>query len=852
MAVIRMNRKILILLGMLYIAFSTIFFGLTVYVERAMAQNTIYIRANGIVDPLAAPIVTFDNVTYSFTGNVNEPVVVERSNVIVDVAGFTIQGTGGATGVSLTGISNVTIKNANIRDFYYGIAFRAVSLSGVYDSNVTSNSYDGVYFSGSSGNTISRNNITANGNDGIKLLNVSNYNLISGNNIVANNDDGLQISDCVGNALVANFVLANNDIGLYFSNSLDSIIDGNIVWANRHGIELSSSPHNTLSGNDIISNGWSGIRLGSSDQNSIVENNVTNNYDGIYVYECSETSIYRNEITTNTEYGLWLDSSPGNTAIENNILNNSVGIYIYRISSANSIHENYIASNSVGISISGSSNNIISENTIVANQNGVTLVFGSSTNRFYHNNFVNNVQQVSSTSANSWDDGLEGNFWSDYAGADLNNDGIGEVQMVLATGNVDRFPLMGMFQSFATSFDAFVNVISNSTIDDFSFVKSPADISITMHVSNTTSAQTLGFCRVTIPHVLMTEPYDVTIDSAAPHYVNFSIYDNTTHRWIYFNYNHSTLEVKIQGTDITPPAVTVLLPENTTYSVSEVPLVFTINETTSWIGYSLDGQANTTVTGNTTLMGLSEGSHSIVMFANDTEGNMGVSSTVNFSVDTMSPNIAIISPQNLTYGSDSVMLTFTLDEPTSWMGYSFDGQANVTIIGNTTLSGLLDGAHSVLVYANDTVDNMASSVPVYFSVDTTPPDIPAVSQHPPEDNVLPENQVVVNATVTDDFSGVGVVVLNYTTNNGTWFSLEMAHLDGDIWSATIPALPYCTTVNYTITAEDTVGNSITTDELAFTLQYHVIPEFASPVALLLLMTAAFLVVSLGRHKRFRG
>jgi len=63
-------------------------------------------------------------------------------------------------------------------------------------------------------------------------------------------------------------------------------------------------------------------------------------------------------------------------------------------------------------------------------------------------------------------------------------------------------------------------------------------------------------------------------------------------------------------------------------------------------------------------------------------------------------------------------LSFTVDEATSWIGYSLDGQVNVTIAGNTTLSGLSDGSHSLIVYANDTAGNTGASEIVYFGIKT--------------------------------------------------------------------------------------------------------------------------------------
>jgi hypothetical protein len=94
-------------------------------------------------------------------------------------------------------------------------------------------------------------------------------------------------------------------------------------------------------------------------------------------------------------------------------------------------------------------------------------------------------------------------------------------------------------------------------------------------------------------------------------------------------------------TDITPPEITVISPQNETYYSSMVPLEFTVNEATSWIGYSLDGQANVTIGGNTTLTA-GDGSHLVVVYANDTSGNVGSSSIVHFTARTGVIDIGVI------------------------------------------------------------------------------------------------------------------------------------------------------------------------------------------------------------------
>jgi PKD repeat protein len=85
------------------------------------------------------------------------------------------------------------------------------------------------------------------------------------------------------------------------------------------------------------------------------------------------------------------------------------------------------------------------------------------------------------------------------------------------------------------------------------------------------------------------------------------------------------------------------------------------------------------------------------------------------------PEILVSSPiDNATYNSDSLSLAFTLSKITSWIGYSIDGNPNVTISGNTNIQ-TSDGIHTLIVYANDTLGQMGSSDPVHFITDTSPP-----------------------------------------------------------------------------------------------------------------------------------
>jgi len=134
--------------------------------------------------------------------------------------------------------------------------------------------------------------------------------------------------------------------------------------------------------------------------------------------------------------------------------------------------------------------------------------------------------------------------------------------------------------------------------------------------------------------------------------------------------------------------------------------------------------------------------------------------------DVTPPTINILSPLNATYGTNFVDLTFTIDEPTSWIGYSLDNQQNSTIAGNITLTDLSEGAHHVIIYANDTSGNMGLSSRVYFTLNYIPPTTIIDFSGTPGLNGWYISDVQVTLTATDENSGV--TVTEYSFENVTW------------------------------------------------------------------------------------
>jgi len=88
-----------------------------------------------------------------------------------------------------------------------------------------------------------------------------------------------------------------------------------------------------------------------------------------------------------------------------------------------------------------------------------------------------------------------------------------------------------------------------------------------------------------------------------------------------------------------------------------------------------------------------------------------------YGYGTIPPVVSVVSPENKNYTSGNVSLAFAVNKPALWMGYSLDGQDNVTVTGNTTLSGLSSGLHSITVYAKDELENIGASETITFNIE---------------------------------------------------------------------------------------------------------------------------------------
>jgi hypothetical protein len=96
------------------------------------------------------------------------------------------------------------------------------------------------------------------------------------------------------------------------------------------------------------------------------------------------------------------------------------------------------------------------------------------------------------------------------------------------------------------------------------------------------------------------------------------------------------------------------------------------------------------------------------------------SSFVKFTIDNTAPNILSVSVENNTYSTSNVPLDIIVNEPTSQISYSLDGQSNTTLAGNTTLNDVSNGVHTLTVCVLDYAGNAGNLEALSFSVDVQP------------------------------------------------------------------------------------------------------------------------------------
>jgi len=191
-------------------------FGVLLNVSVVWGSGTIYIRADGSIDPPTAPIQRNGDI-YIFTSNIYETVEVQRDNITVNGNGYTLQG-GTDYGFFLSERNNVTIKNTRITGFSTGISLYSSSNNTISNNTLTSNRWFGISIQGASiilpsSNNMIINNTVTEVECGIQFHGGGEYYNRIENNKIYMNAIGIQLSENTRYTVFLGNSLSYNDYG---------------------------------------------------------------------------------------------------------------------------------------------------------------------------------------------------------------------------------------------------------------------------------------------------------------------------------------------------------------------------------------------------------------------------------------------------------------------------------------------------------------------------------------------------------------------------------------------------------------------------------------------------------------
>jgi parallel beta-helix repeat protein len=319
--------------------------------------------------------------------------VVNINSNWVNISGFTIRNSGSSTspnedsGIDAKDVNNIHIFENNFTGNLIGIYLDSVNNAIIENNSLYSNDMVGIYVFYSISNKINNNTVSQHKFTDIRIQYSSNCEF--SNN--AMQTLGFMIYGFNENYWNTHAIDTKNNLRgkpiYYWKNC-----NGGNVPDNAGQVILGSCTDVTVKDQNI-SNSYAAVQIGFSNNNNIINNNFTGNY-----------------------YGIALQNS------SNNIINNN---------SIRAPPQGQLTS--IGLSIIQSDNNRINENTITGNDYGIYVMgIYSNDNRIYHNNFIGNNDQLYYVgNTNYWNEPypIGGNYWSDYYGEDLNDDGIGDTNL---------------------------------------------------------------------------------------------------------------------------------------------------------------------------------------------------------------------------------------------------------------------------------------------------------------------------------------------------------------------------------------------------------------------------------------
>lgn len=329
------------------------------------------------------------------------------NNVVFDCMNHSIVGTRkyNSDGIGLYYVSNNTVRNCIVTDFYNGIFIGVSSNNTIINNDLSSNNHSGIFLILDADNNLVVNNTLFNNTYYGAKFDDSSNNEFSGNNISLNgvfnlsgSGFGVYLSACGNTTITGNRFNDNARVSIIFDGY--AYCSGNIS-DNLVGKDL--KPHiliNNVSGYVLENNENIGEILICNTSNSLINNITINNTQGMTLFTSNNVTI-SNSTFENLPYALLFSYSRNNTIVGNTLNFNKRGVYFYGSSryygtSYNWVENNTFNLNKIAVFLADvSSNNYIRYNSIHSSTETGVMIIASSNNTIYNNSLTDNQAGIS-------------------------------------------------------------------------------------------------------------------------------------------------------------------------------------------------------------------------------------------------------------------------------------------------------------------------------------------------------------------------------------------------------------------------------------------------------------------------
>lgn len=246
---------------------------------------------------------------------------------------------------------------------------------------------------------------------GVQLLEGATNAVVEGNHLTENlygiDVHGARNAQVIGNTIIGpqGHRMNRRGNGVYVWNAPGAKVIGNTIRFGRDGIFTNTSRDNVFSKNIFRDLRFAVHYMYTQD--SIVSDNISiGNHLGYAIMFSKSVSVLNNASIDDRDHGIML-----------NYANDGV------------VRGNYVKGTlDRSLFIYNSHKNSINGNRFEASGTGIHFTAGSERNAIYGNAFIDNRQQVKYVGSKwvDWSQNGKGNFWSDHAAYDLNNDAIAD------------------------------------------------------------------------------------------------------------------------------------------------------------------------------------------------------------------------------------------------------------------------------------------------------------------------------------------------------------------------------------------------------------------------------------------